>query len=341
MAIEEGLEYQITTPSDLPEDKVFDTTLRPQKFDDYIGQAVIKDNLGIAIAAAKKRNEPLDHVLLAGPPGLGKTTLATIIAKEIGANIHITSGPAIERSGDLASVITNLSNGDVLFIDEIHRLNKTVEEMLYSAMEDFALDIVLGKGPGARSMRLDLPHFTLVGATTKPGGISAPLRDRFGLQFRLSYYTHDDLQEIIRRSAAILNTEINGEGLYSIAQRSRGTPRIANRLLKRVRDYVEVKGNGSVDKTQSETALDYLSVDALGLDDGDRRVLTTMIEKFNGGPVGISAIAAACMEDEETIEDVHEPYLMQIGFLQRTPKGRVVTPRALEHLGITDTKNLF
>lgn len=316
----------------------FEANLRPQIFADYIGQELVKGNLNIAIRAAALRNEPIEHVLLASPPGLGKTTLANIIAKELKGNIHVTSGPAIERAGDLASIITNLSAGDVLFIDEIHRLNRTVEEILYSAMEDFALDLVLGKGPGARTVRIDLPKFTLIGATTKPGSLSAPLRDRFGLSFRLEFYTPEEIEKIIKRSANILKVKINENGIKTIALRSRRTPRVANRLLKRVRDFVQVKaaangGPTEINDVNSRKALDALAVDAIGLDESDRKILLALIEKFKGGPVGLESLAAACMEDETTITDVNEPYLMQIGFIKRTPKGRVVTDSALKHLG--------
>jgi len=341
MPIQESDVNENIVPEVLEEERTFDVTLRPSKLSEYIGQEAIKDNLNIAIAAAKQRNEPIEHVLLASPPGLGKTTLANIIAKEMESNIHITSGPAIERAGDLASIITNLANGDVLFIDEIHRLNKTVEEILYSAMEDFALDLVLGKGPGARSVRLDLPHFTLIGATTRPGLISAPLRDRFGFVFRLDFYHQGELAKIVERSSKILNVKIDPSGIEAVATRSRGTPRIANRLLRRVRDFAQVKRHEKIDEKNAHQALDALAVDALGLDEADRRILTAMIEKFKGGPVGLQAIAAASMEDEETIADMHEPYLMQIGFLKRTPKGRVVTDRARTHLGFEKVGGLW
>ncbi|OGE86117.1 MAG: Holliday junction DNA helicase RuvB [Candidatus Doudnabacteria bacterium RIFCSPHIGHO2_02_FULL_46_11] len=327
-------EIDIVSANALPDEGAIEINLRPQALADYIGQDMVKGNLSIAIKAAAMRQEPIEHVLLSGPPGLGKTTLANIIAKELNSSIHITSGPAIERAGDLASIITNLGPGDVLFIDEIHRLNKTVEEILYSAMEDFALDLVLGKGPGARTVRVDLPKFTLIGATTKPGAISAPLRDRFGLTFRLNYYLEPEIEKIIHRSSKILEVKIEPGGVKEIAKRSRRTPRVANRLLKRIRDFAQVKGSGVVNEDVSRRALDNLAVDTLGLDESDRRILTAIIEKFHGGPVGLQTLAAACMEDEDTIADIHEPYLMQIGFLKRTPQGRVITQDALEHLGL-------
>lgn len=320
--------------SSAPEDSNFEITLRPQKLSEYIGQDQVRENLNIAIKAAALRNEPIEHVLLSSPPGLGKTTLANIIAKELGGNIHVTAGPAIERAGDLASIITNLGQGDILFIDEIHRLNKTIEEILYAAMEDFALDLVLGKGPGAKTVRLDLPRFTLIGATTKPGAISAPLRDRFGLNYKLEFYSPSEIEQIIKRSAKILAIKISDEGIKTIAARSRRTPRVANRLLKRVRDFVQVKGDGTIDGNSGQAALDTLAVDKEGLDESDRRILLAIIEKFKGGPVGLESIAAACLEDVATIADVHEPYLMQIGFIQRTPKGRIITELGLSHLGL-------
>ncbi len=312
----------------------FEETLRPKKFSEYIGQENIKENLAIAIAAAKKRQEPIDHVLLYGPPGLGKTTLAHVIAREIGTNIRVTSGPAIERAGDLASILTNLEEGDILFVDEIHRLNKVVEEVLYPAMEDFLLDIVIGKGPSARSVRLDMPKFTLVGATTRTGLISSPLRDRFGLIHRLDFYNNDEIDKIIKRSAKILGIKIDKEGAKEIALRARKTPRIANRLLKRVRDYAQVKSDGIVNKEVAKMALDSLRVDEIGLDETDKNLLLTIIEKFNGGPVGLSTLAAATAEEIDTIEDVYEPYLIQIGFLERTPKGRKATRAAYKHFKI-------
>ncbi len=318
---------------ELPEEEKFEETLRPRKFDEYIGQKKVKEGLHIMIEAAKTRQEPIDHVLLYGPPGLGKTTLANVIAAEIGAQIRVTSGPAIERAGDLASILTNLAEGDILFIDEIHRLNRTVEEVLYPAMEDFVLDIVIGKGPAARSIRLDLPKFTIIGATTRIGSISSPLRDRFGLVNRLEFYTDEEVERIIKRSAKILNIEISEDGASEIAKRARKTPRIANRLLKRVRDYAQVKAKGVIDAEIANKALDMLEVDECGLDNTDRRLLATIIENFKGGPVGLSTLAAATSEEIETIEDVYEPYLIQIGFLERTPRGRKVTAKGHKHLG--------
>lgn len=314
-------------------DSDIENSLRPKQLSDYIGQDKVKENLSVYIQAAKARGEALDHVLLYGPPGLGKTTLAGIIANEMGVNIRITSGPAIEKQGDLAALLTNLQEGDVLFIDEIHRLNRSVEEVLYPAMEDRALDIIIGKGPSARSIRLDLPNFTLVGATTRAGQLSAPLRDRFGVIFRLELYTPEQLSEIVRRSAGILGIEIDERGARQIASRSRGTPRIANRLLKRSRDFAEVKYNGVITDEAARDALSRMEVDELGLDAVDRRLLTAMIKNYNGGPVGLETIAAAIGEEAVTIEDVYEPYLMQIGFLSRTPRGRCVSPAGYKHLG--------
>lgn len=309
-------------------------TLRPQTLDDYIGQKKVTDNLKIFIEAAKLRNEPLDHVLFYGPPGLGKTTLAGIIANEMGVDIRITSGPAIERAGDLAAILTNLNENDVLFIDEIHRLNRSVEEVLYSAMEDFALDIIIGKGPSARSIRLDIAKFTLIGATTRAGSLSAPLRDRFGVSCKFEVYEPEELKKIIKRSADILGVAADEESMNEMAKRSRGTPRVANRMLKRVRDFSQVKGNGTIDMDITRKALKALGVDDMGLEGLDREILRTIIERFNGGPVGIDTIAASIGEERVTIEDVYEPYLIQTGFLYRTQKGRVVSEDAYRHLGI-------
>ncbi len=308
-------------------------SLRPKTLREYIGQESVKRNLHISIEAALKRHEPLDHLLLYGPPGLGKTTLAGIIAAEMGQNIRITSGPAIEKAGDLASILTNLSDGDVLFIDEIHRLSRSVEEVLYPAMEDYALDIMIGKGPTARSIRLDLPRFTLVGATTRAGLLSAPLRDRFGILFRLEMYSPEELAAIVRRSAGILNVRADDEGILEIARRSRGTPRIANRMLRRVRDFAQIRAGGVITLEVARQGMDLLDVDELGLEKLDRAMLETMIDKFGGGPVGLETLSAMTGEDASTIEDVYEPYLMQLGFLTRTPRGRVVMPAAYKHLG--------
>ena len=315
-------------------DSDIENILRPKELTDYIGQEKVKENLSVYIQAARARGEALDHVLLYGPPGLGKTTLAGIIANEMGVNIRQTSGPAIEKQGDLAALLTNLQEGDVLFIDEIHRLNRSVEEVLYPAMEDRALDIIIGKGPSARSIRLDLPNFTLVGATTRAGQLSSPLRDRFGVILRLELYNHNELSSIVRRSAGIMGVDIDDEGALQIASRSRGTPRIANRLLSRSRDFAEVKFDGVITKEVADYALGSMEIDGLGLDSIDRRLLTTMIRNYNGGPVGLETIAAAIGEEAVTIEDVCEPFLMQIGFLSRTPRGRCVTPLAYKHLGI-------
>ncbi|MBD9195743.1 MAG: Holliday junction branch migration DNA helicase RuvB [Clostridiales bacterium] len=309
-----------------------ESSLRPKTLAEYIGQEKAKENLSIFIQAARKRQESLDHVLLHGPPGLGKTTLAGIIAQEMGVNIRITSGPAIEKPGDLAALLTNLNEGDILFVDEIHRLNRSVEEILYPAMEDYALDIIVGKGPSANSIRLDLPHFTLIGATTRAGQLSAPLRDRFGVTLRLELYTPEELSKIVTRSAGILNCAIVPEGAYEIARRSRGTPRIANRMLRRVRDFADVKADGVITKAVADEALCALEIDYLGLDPVDRRMMAAIIENYNGGPVGLETLAATIGEESVTLEDVYEPYLMQLGFLTRTPRGRCVTQKAYQHL---------
>ena len=325
---------KITALNAGPEEEMQEVTLRPQHMEDYIGQKNAKDNLIVFIKAAKLRNEPLDHVLFYGPPGLGKTTLAGIIANELDVEIKITSGPAIERAGDLAAILTNLNENDVLFIDEIHRLNRSVEEVLYSAMEDYALDIIIGKGPSARSIRLDLAKFTLIGATTRAGSLSAPLRDRFGVISKFEMYTKEELVEILRRSARILKIKASEDSLYEMAKRSRGTPRVANRMLKRIRDFSQVKGNGIIDNVITKEALSALGVDDLGLERLDREILRSIIERFNGGPVGIDTIAASIGEERITIEDVYEPFLIQSGLLYRTQKGRVVSPLGYKHLGL-------
>ncbi|CCX42134.1 MAG: Holliday junction branch migration DNA helicase RuvB [Christensenellales bacterium] len=329
------MEDRLITSSMREEDAKIEYSVRPHCLDDYIGQDAVKEHMRIYIEAAKNRGEPLDHALLYGPPGLGKTTLAGIIANEMGVSLRVTSGPAISHAGDLAALLTNLAPGDVLFIDEIHRLNASVEEVLYPAMEDFALDIFIGKGPSARSIRLDLPQFTLVGATTRMGMLTAPLRDRFGIKEQLKLYTKDTLKQIVARSAEILHIEIDGAGAEEIASRARGTPRIANRLLRRVRDFAEVRAGGTIDLRAAQDGLQMLGIDELGLDPVDRRMLETMIVRFDGRPVGLDTIAAATGEDATTIEDVYEPYLMQLGFIARTPRGRIVMPAGYRHMGYT------
>ena len=327
-------EERIVSTNETNDDTEIEYSLRPKTLNEYIGQEKAKENMKVFIEAAKMRGEPLDHVLLYGPPGLGKTTLAGIIANEMGVNIRITSGPAIEKQGDLAALLTNLSQDDILFVDEIHRMNRSVEEILYPAMEDYALDIIIGKGPSARSIRLDLPKFTLIGATTKAGALTAPLRDRFGVISRLEMYKPAELQKIVERSAGILGIEVDPDGAAEIAKRSRGTPRIANRLLKRVRDFAQLLGDGRITREIADDALTRLEIDGLGLDANDRRMLMSVIEHYGGGPVGLDTLAATINEERDTIEDVYEPYLIQIGFINRTPRGRVVTPTAYEHFGV-------
>ena len=331
MAIERIVDT--SSHADDSEEQRIEVTLRPQRFAEYVGQERLKKNLQLAIAAAKKRGEPIDHVLLYGPPGLGKTTMAAVIANEMGAGLRVTSGPAIEKAGDLASILTNLNDGDVLFIDEIHRLGRAVEEILYSAMEDFKLDIVIGKGPAARSVRLDLPRFTVIGATTRTGSLAAPLRDRFGHIYRLEFYTPEEIAQIITRAATILETRIKPEASRLLSTRARLTPRIANRLLKRVRDYADVNGDGIIDVATTTQALTLLEVDELGLDPADRNLLLSMLDTYGDSPVGLTTIAALTGDETTTIEDFYEPYLLQIGFIERTPRGRRVTPRARQHLG--------
>ncbi|TAL23200.1 MAG: Holliday junction branch migration DNA helicase RuvB [Nitrospirae bacterium] len=329
------------SPAIKDEDASFELNLRPRTFSDFVGQEKIKENLKVFITATKQRNEPLDHVLFCGPPGLGKTTLATIISNELKVNIRSTSGPVLERPGDLAAILTNLSDFDILFIDEIHRLPRIVEEVLYPAMEDYQLDIIIGQGPNARTLKLNLPKFTLIGATTRTGLLTSPLRDRFGVINRLGFYEPSELKKIVMRSAKILDIEIKDNAAHEIAMRSRGTPRISNRLLKRIRDFAQVKGDGAIDLKITRESLTSLDVDERGLDDVDRKLLATIIEKFSGGPVGVDTLSAAMREDRETIEDVYEPYLLQEGFLERTPRGRLATKHAYQHLGINIPQGLF
>ncbi len=333
-----GAQTRIVEPKLSEDDLAIDRTLRPKRLDDYLGQGKVKESLSIMIEAARKRQDIADHILFSGPPGLGKTTLATVVANEMEVPIRTTSGPAIERTGDLAAILTNLEEGEVLFIDEIHRLNRTVEEVLYPALEDFALDIVVGKGPAARSIRLDIPHFTLIGATTRTGLLTGPLRDRFGMSFRLQYYSPEELASIVSRSALILDIMIDDEGALEIARRSRGTPRLANRMLKRVRDWAQVRGDGVIDEDVAAQALSFFEVDDLGLDAMDNRILEILCVQFSGRPVGLTTLASALSEEADTVEDVYEPYLMQQGLMMRTPKGRQATTRAWEHLGLQEPK---
>ena len=339
--VKDPLDKRLIGPDMAEDEQSLDLNLRPRNLDDFVGQEKLKENLKIFIKAAKQRNEPLDHVLFCGPPGLGKTTLAHIISSELQVNIKSTSGPMLERPGDLAAILTNLSERDILFIDEIHRLPRIVEEVLYPAMEDYQLDIIIGQGPNARTLKLNLPKFTLIGATTRTGLLTSPLRDRFGIVNRLNFYTYDELEKIVSRSAAILNVSIGKDAALEIARRSRGTPRIANRLLKRIRDFAQVLGDGKIDLAITKSSLLSLDVDERGLDDMDRKLLLTLIEKFNGGPAGIDTISASLREDRETIEDVYEPYLLQEGFLERTPRGRVATRNAYTHLGKDIPSGLF
>lgn len=335
------MEERPVEPKEKEEDKIIEGSLRPKSLQEFVGQRDLKESLSIMMQAAQSRKEAIEHVLLYGNPGLGKTTLAYIIAHEMGADIRTTSGPAIERVGDLAAILTNLAAGDVLFIDEIHRMNKTIEEVLYPAMEEYALDLIIGKGPAARTLRLDLPRFTLIGATTKISLLSAPLRDRFGITYHLNFYEQEEIADIIARSAKILNMDIDRPAVMAIASRARRTPRVANRLLRRVRDYAQVKANGTMSKAIAEEALDHLHVDPYGLDEVDRRLLSTIIEKFNGGPVGLSSLAAATAEEQATIEEIYEPFLIQLGFLDRTPRGRTATALAYEHLGFKKPATLL
>ncbi|MFQ5700972.1 MAG: Holliday junction branch migration DNA helicase RuvB [Acidobacteriota bacterium] len=329
----QGADHALIGPEPLGEDRGFDVTLRPRSLREFIGQAQVKENLAVFLEAAGMREEPLDHVLLYGPPGLGKTTMAHIIAREQKATLKPTSGPLIEKAGDLAAMLTNLEQGDVLFIDEIHRMSPQLEEILYSAMEDFRLDVIIGQGPSARSIRIDLPRFTLVGASTRIGLLTAPLRDRFGIVHHLAFYPEEELERIVARSSRLLEIDVTAEGAREIARRSRGTPRVANRLLRRVRDFAQVKGNGRIDDGMARDSLERLRVDRYGLDETDRRILLLILEKFDGGPVGINTIAAALGEERDTVEEIYEPYLLQIGFLDRTPRGRRITPQACRHLG--------